>query len=165
MLWKYATQDNCRDKTMKLSAYRPNRYIQGTVSRNYPSFFPVFHKKRLRTKPQEIIDKASNHNGFKVVLRLPTGGVNFVFYPLSYICFTSSLFVVISLFASSPATNRVFHPPAWEVIRKSKTTLTPTTDADLSTTETLLQPLHFRRCIYRHSCRSLRQRPPFPRLR
>ena len=27
MLWKSSTQDNCRDKTMKLSAYIPVRYI------------------------------------------------------------------------------------------------------------------------------------------
>ena len=49
-------------------------------------------RKLARTKTQQISDKASKHNGRKVFLQLSTGGVNFIFYTLSSIKFTSSLF-------------------------------------------------------------------------
>ena len=62
-------------------------------------FFFGSCRKLARTKTQQITYKASKHNGRTVFLRvLKGGGVNFFFYPLSSIRFTSSLFPPPSLF-------------------------------------------------------------------
>ena len=79
--------------------------------RKMSQFFSGFRRKPAHTKTQQGTDKASEHNGRKVFLPVSTGGVNFVFYPLSSIHFTSSLFAPTSFFASASATNRVFCPP------------------------------------------------------
>ena len=71
--------------------------------------FSGFRRKLAHTKTQQRTDKSSKHTGCTVFTRVSSGGVNFVFYPLSYLHFISSLFAPTSLFASASATAGV--PP------------------------------------------------------
>ena len=70
-----------------------------------------FHRKLAGTKTQQSTDKASKYNGRTVFMYVSTCGVNFVFYLLSSIYITYSLFAPTSLFESIFATDRVRHPP------------------------------------------------------
>ena len=82
-------------------------HIRPSVNDRCPGFFFGFRRKLACTKPQQSTDKASEHNGRTVFTRVSSGGVNFVFYPLSSLHFTSSIFVPTLLFASAYATSRV----------------------------------------------------------
>ena len=66
--------------------------------------FPVFFSKHVCIKTKQSTDKPSKHNDCTLFLRISTGDVNFVFYPLSSFNFISSLFPTNSLFDSATAT-------------------------------------------------------------
>ena len=74
--------------------------------KNVPVFFWGFTGNLRTRKPNKSQTKWSN---ITVFLHGSTGGVNFAFYPLSSLHFTSSLFEPTSLFAS--ATAGVCPPP------------------------------------------------------
>ena len=84
--------------------------IQPSANDKCPVFFG-FCSKLTRTKTQQSTDKASENNWRTVFKRVSSGGVNFVFYPLSYLHFTSSLFAPTYLLASSPTNTGVRRPP------------------------------------------------------
>ena len=68
-----------------------------------------YRRKLTCTKTEQSTDKASEHNGRTVFMRVLTGGgVNYVFYLLFPLHFTSSLFAPTSRF-SSPHWMRYCH--------------------------------------------------------
>ena len=71
-----------------------NMYIPGAVGEKCPIFFG-FCRKLTSTKTEQITKKESKHNVHTLFLRILTGGdINFIFYVLSYLNFTSPLFVL-----------------------------------------------------------------------
>ena len=64
-----------------------------------------------RCSQQKSTDKISQRNGRKVFSCISIGGVNFVFYLLYSIHFTSSLFAPTPIFASASSTYRVRRHP------------------------------------------------------
>ena len=98
--------EGCKRVFMMKSFLSLKKYIYAYIytyqvqsAKMSPVFFGVC-RKLARTKTQQITDKACKHNGRTVFLRVLTcGGVNFVFYTLSSLSFTSSIFAPTSLFS------------------------------------------------------------------
>ena len=122
-------------------------------------FLPCIYLVHVCTKNQQNIYKESEHNGRTVFMRVSSGGVNFVFYPLSSINFTSSLFATTYLFTSASDTAGVPPPPDRMGIINSNTASPSTVYEALVTADYLHQPLRFRRRIYCCTRRRLQQSP------
>ena len=52
----------------------------------------------LCAQKNEVTEKASEHNGRTVFLHVSTGGVNFVFHPLSFILYSFYFLVICNNF-------------------------------------------------------------------
>ena len=81
------------------------------VNDKCPRCFFGFCRKLTRTKKQQSTYKAIGHNGHTVRTRVSSGGIKFVFYLLSFLHFTSSIFASISLLDFTSTTARLLPPP------------------------------------------------------
>ena len=133
-------------------------------------FFLRFCGKLACKKTQQITDKSSEHNRRTVLTRVSSGGVKFVFYPLPFLHFTSSLFASTPLCASATTEVRPTPPcPAQSGIRKSETMWLPPPTADEDPRPPLSLLLQSPRFLERNLSplrlpvrRCLRRRPTFP---
>ena len=107
---------------------RGYQFIRGAFHDKFPRFLGFgFFRKLAHTKNQQGTYKTSKHNGRTVFFsalvllqRASTGVMSTSYYHLSSIHYTSSLFVISSIFASTSATKRV--------CRHQQSTPRPTTE-------------------------------------
>ena len=93
--------------------YIPPDHIQGAFYSSFPDLLGFgFHRKFARTKNQQDIDKASEHNGaysislgfFLSFVQIKGSADNFL---LSSLCFTSTQYAITSIFAFATASNQL----------------------------------------------------------
>ena len=85
--------------------------IWPAVNNKYPDYFSGFAGNSRAQNPNIAQTKRANITGVHYLRAYQSCGFNFVFYPLSYLNFTTSLFAPTPLFAPTSATTGVHPPP------------------------------------------------------